>query len=119
MEKKIWTVSLFGMLLALGAKPAAAQFGQMRGSVIGEDGEPAAGIVISIDRDDIRGHYEVKTDDKGNFFHAGLPLGRFTVSIMIGGKKVFSQGNVQTRMSEPVNVSVNLREERARTEAQA
>ena len=119
MAKKIWAVSLFGMLLALGARPAAAQFGQMRGSVVGEDGQPAAGIVISIDREDIRGHYEVKTDDKGNFFHAGLPLGRFTVSVVMGGKKVFTQGNVQTRMSDAVNVSINLREERARTEAQA
>jgi tetratricopeptide (TPR) repeat protein len=119
MAKTIWTVSLFCMLLALGAKPAAAQFGQMRGSVVGEDGEPAANIVISIDREDIKGHYEVKTDKNGNFFHAGLPLGKFTVSVMQNGKKVFSQGNVQTRMSEPVNVPINLREERARTEATA
>src|SRR3990170_1488150 len=119
MEKKIWVVSLFCMLLALGAKPAAAQFGQMRGNIIGEDGQPAANIVISIDRQDIKGHYELKTDKNGNFFHAGLPLGTFTVSIMEGGKKIFSQGNIQTQMSQPAEVSINLREERARTEAEA
>jgi tetratricopeptide (TPR) repeat protein len=119
MVKKIWAISLFSMLLVLGARPAAAQFGQMTGNVVGEDGQPAANIVISIDREDIRGHYEVKTDKNGRFFHAGLPLGKFTVSVMKDGKKVFSQGNVQTRLSEPVNVPINLREERARTEAAA
>ncbi|MBI4480123.1 MAG: tetratricopeptide repeat protein [Acidobacteria bacterium] len=119
MVKKIWAISLFSMLLALGARPAAAQFGQMTGSVIGEDGQPAANIVVAIDRDDIKGHYEVKTDKNGKFFHAGLPLGRFTVSVMKDGKKLFSQGNVQTRLSAPVDVPINLREERARTEAQA
>jgi len=119
MVKKIWAISLFCMLLALGARPAAAQFGQMTGSVIGEDGQPAANMVVAIDRDDIKGHYEVKTDKNGKFFHAGLPLGRFTVSVMKDGKKLFSQGNVQTRLSAPVDVPINLREERARTEAQA
>ena len=119
MVKKICTISLFCMLLALGARPAAAQFGQMTGNVIGEDGQPVANMVISIDRDDIKGHYEVKTDKNGKFFHAGLPLGKFTVSVMKDGKKLFSQGNVQTRLSAPVDVPINLREERARTEAQA
>jgi tetratricopeptide (TPR) repeat protein len=119
MVKKIWAFSFFCMLLALGARPAHAQFGQMTGSVIGEDGQPAANIVISIDREDIKGHYEVKTDKNGKFFHAGLPLGKFTVSVVKDGKKLFSQGNVQTRLSNPVDVPINLREERARTEAQA
>src|SRR5262249_22431188 len=76
-------------------------------------------ITVSIDREDMKGHYEVKTDKNGKFFHAGLPLGKFKVSVMKDGKAVFTQGNVQTRLSEPANVPINLREERARTEAQA
>ena len=119
MVKKLGRFSLFGLLLVWGARPAAAQFGQMTGSVIGEDGQPAANLVVAIAREDIKGHYEVKTDKNGKFFHAGLPLGRFTVSVMKDGKKLFSQGNVQTRLSAPVDVPINLREERARTEAQA
>lgn len=119
MAKKTLVISLFGLLLAGGARPAAAQFGQMSGTIIGEDGQPLANAVISIDREDIKGHYEVKTNREGKFFHAGLPLGRFSVSVMQDGKKVFTQGNIQTRMSDPVNVAINLREERLRTEAQA
>jgi tetratricopeptide (TPR) repeat protein len=120
MAKKILGLSVFGLLaVLLTARPAAAQFGQMTGNVVGEDGQPAAGIVVSIDREDMKGHYEVKTDKNGKFFHAGLPLGKFKVSVMKDGKPLFTQGNVQTRLSEPVNVPINLREERARTEAQA
>ncbi|HEY7680275.1 MAG TPA: carboxypeptidase regulatory-like domain-containing protein [Terriglobia bacterium] len=119
MAKRILGFSLFGLLLLIGVRPAAAQFGQMTGTVTGEDGQPLADAVISIDREDIRGHYEVKTNKEGKFFHAGLPLGRFSVSVMRDGKKVFTQGNAQTRMSEPVVININLREERARTEAQA
>jgi tetratricopeptide (TPR) repeat protein len=117
MAKKILGFSLFGLLLLIGVRPAAAQFGQMAGTVIGEDGNPLADAVISIDREDIRGHYEVKTNKEGKFFHAGLPLGRFSVSVVRDGKKIFTQGNAQTRMSEPVTININLREERARTEA--
>ena len=53
------------LVLLLATRPAAAQFGQMTGTVTGEDGQPAANMVISIDREDIKGHYEVKTDKNG------------------------------------------------------
>ena len=120
MVKRIMGFSLFSLLVLLvSVRPAAAQFGQMTGNVIGEDGQPLANAVISIDREDMKGHYEVKTDKNGKFFHAGLPLGKFSVSVMRDGKKIFTQGNIQTRLSEPANVPINLREERARTEAQA
>ena len=117
--KKIWALGMLLGLLTLGAGTASAQFGQMTGQVTGEDGKPWANGVISIDREDIKGHYEVKTDKNGKFFHAGLPLGKFSVTVMKDGKPLFKQGNITTRMNEPATVNVNLREERARTEAAA
>jgi len=120
MVKKIYVTSLFALFLLVAARPASAQFGQMTGTVIGEDGKPLAGAVISIDREDIKGHYELKTDKNGKFFHAGLPLGKFSVSVMgADGKKLFSLGGIQTRLSEPAKVDINLQQERARTQAQA
>ena len=117
--KKLWALSMLLGLLTLSAGTARAQFGQMTGQVTGEDGKPWANGVISIDREDIKGHYEVKTDKNGKFFHAGLPLGKFSVTVMKDGKPLFKQGNITTRMNEPATVNVNLREERARTEAAA
>ena len=109
----------FFCLLVLSSQTAMAQFGRMNGNVKGEDGKPLANAVIAIDREDIRGHYEVKTDKNGRFFHAGLPLGKFSVSVMRDGKKFFSLGGIQTRVSDPAVVDIDLQQEKMRTQAQA
>jgi len=119
MKKTLLAAGLMGLLLSLGSHPAMAQFGQMTGTVKDEQGNPYANAVISIDREDIRGHYEVKTNKDGRFFHAGLPLGRFSVAVMRDGQKIFSLGGIQTRMSEPVSVEIDLQQERMRAEAEA
>ena len=119
LRKLIGASGLFCLLMVLGGQSARAQFGQMTGNVKGEDGKPLAGAVIGIDREDIKGHYEVKTDKNGKFFHAGLPLGKFSVSVMRDGKKFYSIGGIQTRLSEPATVEIDLQQERMKTEAQA
>lgn len=119
LSKAKWVAGFFCVLVILGSQTAKAQFGQMTGNVKGEDGQPLAGAEIQIDREDIKGQYKVKTDKKGKFFHAGLPLGKFSVSVMRDGKKFFSMGGIQTRLSEPANVEIDLQQEKMRTEAQA
>jgi len=66
---------------ALFALTAMAQQGSMQGDVKGPDGKPLPGAMVKIDRTDIKAHYQVKTDKKGHYFHAGLPYGTYTVSI--------------------------------------
>ena len=119
MVKRIAVFSFVFLLLVLGARSASAQFSQVSGKVVGEDGQPMANTVISIDREDMRGHYEVKTQKDGTFRHAGLPLGVYSVSVMDGERKVFTQSGLRTSLRDPVNLEINLREERARTEAAA
>lgn len=112
-------------LLALGlmigllwsALPALAQFGQMRGLVKNEDGEPMADATVSIDRTDIRGHYEVTTGDDGRFFHAGLPLGTYNISVQQRNGQPFSLNGIQVRLSEPANVEIDLQQEYMRQQA--
>ena len=83
MKLRDLALSLAGMLMfALGA---LAQTAVMEGNVKGEDGKPVQGAVIKITRTDIKGNYQVKTDKKGHFLYAGLPLGTFDVSVEIGG----------------------------------
>ena len=117
MLKKFFLIGW--LCLALGAVPLMAQFGQMHGTVKGDDGQPLANAVISIDREDIRGHYEVKTDKNGKFFHAGLPYGTYSVSVMRDGEKFFTLGGFQTRGSEAAMVEIDLQQERMRVEAAA
>ena len=119
MLKKTLKFVALCLFFVLSSQMAMAQFGQMRGTVINEDGTPFAGAEIYIDREDIRGHYELKADNNGRFFHAGLPLGRYSVSVMMTNGERFSIGNIQTRMQEPAMVEINLQQERMRAEAAA
>jgi len=78
----------FLIVAALWAVPAFAQQGSLSGTVLDKDGKPAVGFTVSIDRQGVAGHYEVKTDNKGSYFHAGLPTGQYTVTIMKDGAKL-------------------------------
>jgi Tfp pilus assembly protein PilF len=93
---------------ALFALTAMAQQGSMQGDVKGPDGKPLPGALVKLDRTDIKAHYQVKTDKKGHYFHAGLPYGTYTVSIDVGGKDQLVTQGVPLRGGDPVNVPIDL-----------
>src|SRR5712664_1439783 len=68
------------------AIPGFAQTGNVHGKVTDTDGKPMTGVTISIDRQGITQHFEVKTDNKGQYLHAGLPTGQYQISVMKDGK---------------------------------
>src|SRR6476620_9267860 len=79
---------------------ASAQTSSMSGKVKGEDGQPLKDALIHIDRTDIKGSYKVKSNKKGEYFHAGLPLGTYNVSIEVNGKTIdgLTTRGVRTRL---------------------
>ena len=83
------------VVVALLAVPAFAQQGSVTGKVLDKEGKPLVGAVMSIDRKGIAGHYEVKTDNKGSYFHAGLPTGPYKISVMVNGVAVMATDNVR------------------------
>src|SRR5215469_5488309 len=105
---KLRNLALAATGLAIFAFTALAQQGSMQGDVKGPDGKPMPGAMVKIDRTDIKAHYQVKSDKKGHYFHAGLPYGTYNVSIEVGGKdQVVTQG-VPLRGGDPVNVPIDL-----------
>jgi len=98
-------------LLALAfflAAGAMAQTGAIAGKVKGPDGQPLKEGLVKIERLDIKGSYKVKTNKKGEFFHAGLPLGTYNVTLEVGGKDVDSMKGVRTRLGDPIEVNFDL-----------
>src|SRR5438876_12251123 len=90
---KILPFLVVAMLFAL---PGFAQTGNISGKVVDTEGKPATGLTISIDRQGITQHFEVKTDNKGQYLHAGLPTGQYQISVVRDGKKVMTMpGNVR------------------------
>jgi len=78
-----------------------AQTSALEGDVKGEDGAPLKGALIKIDRKDIKGHYQVKTDKKGHYFYGGLPFGTYKITLEVDGKDVDYVDKVQTHPGEP------------------
>src|SRR5688500_5661667 len=111
------TAGLAALLLA-GVSPALlAQTGAIAGKVIGPDGKPVKDALIKIERTDIKGSYKVKTKGKGDYFHAGLPLGRYDVSCEIDGKVVDTVRGVKTGLGDPAEINSDLAAVKAKQDA--
>lgn len=89
----------------------------LEGEVKGEDGQPLKGALVKIDRKDIKGHYQVKTDKKGHYFHAGLPIGVYKVTLEVDGKDVDSVDNVKTTLGDPIPINFDMHASAARRQA--
>lgn len=87
LVRKTLPILVMAMLFAV---PGFSQTGNLSGKVVDEGGKPLTGAVISIDRQGINQHFEVKTDNKGQYLHAGLPTGQYKVSVMRDGKTVMT-----------------------------
>lgn len=96
---------------------AVAQTGAVAGKVIGEDGQPVRGALIKIERLDVRGNYKVKTKKKGDYFHAGLPMGQYKIMCEVDGKVVSTVNGVRVSLGEPTEVDFDLLEEKQKRDA--
>ncbi len=113
------TLSL-ALLFILISTPAWAQVGRLRGVVVDAEGEPVRGAVLMIDRLDQNGNYQVKTNKKGQYVHAGLPLGNYGIRLLIDGEEIDRVQGVRVSPAKQAIVDFDLiapeeREERATT----
>jgi tetratricopeptide (TPR) repeat protein len=113
-------------MAALFAVPGFAQTGNIKGKVTGLDGKPMVGVTIAIDRKAINQHFEIKTDAKGAYLHAGLPTGQYKVTLMQDGKAVTFLDNVRVTFGGDAEANFDMKElqanagsadERAKAEA--
>lgn len=109
----------FTLFLALVAAPAWAQVGRLNGTVTGEDGKPLAGAVIKMERTDQKGSYQVKTNKKGQYIHAGLPWGTYDVAVTVKDASAQSMQGVVVRGFEPVVVDFDLKAAKEREQAES
>lgn len=85
-----------------------AQTSSLEGDVKGPDGKGLKDALIKIERTDIKGNYKVKSDKKGHWFHAGLPLGMYKITLEVDGKEVDTVNGVRTRLGDPTPVNFDL-----------
>ena len=104
---KILPFLVVAMLFAL---PGFAQTGNISGKVVDTEGKPATGLTISIDRQGITQHFEVKTDGKGQYLHAGLPTGQYKVSVIKDGKTLTSNPSVRVTFGGDTKTDFDLKQ---------
>ena len=109
-SRRILGSALALLALALLVSSASAQTGSLRGKVIDESGQGLRDAMVYIERIGVRGNYKVKTNKRGNYFHAGLPLGQYNVRLEIDGKEVWKVGNYQMKLGEPQPLNFDLGE---------
>ena len=95
------------VLLVAGA--AWAQTTTLEGDVKDASGAPLKGAVIVLERTDIKGHYQVKSDKKGHWLYTGLPFGKYDVTCQVDGKAMDSVKGVQSKYGDSTTVDFDLR----------
>src|SRR3954465_1102142 len=83
---------------------AWAQVTTLEGNVKDENGQPLKGAVIKLERTDIKGHYQVKSDKKGHWFYTGLPLGTYNISCEVDGKVIDNINGVKSKYGDTTEV---------------
>ncbi|MDX2180119.1 MAG: tetratricopeptide repeat protein [Bryobacteraceae bacterium] len=115
-------IGLLTATLLLGAMGAWGQTASLEGEVKGEDGKPYQGKdkkadYVLLERTDIKGRYQTHVDKKGRWFHAGLPLGTYNITLFLEGKEVDKVGNVRTRLGDPLPINFDLQQMASRRQA--
>src|ERR1035441_5244000 len=103
--------------LAFLALASYAQVATVEGDVIGTDGKPVVGAIIKLHRTDIKWDSQTKTDKKGHYIHAGVPLGMYQISCVIDGNVVDSVSGYKTTLGEHPPVDFDLRKNGAQATA--
>ena len=108
MPTRLKTVALSAAAFLIFTSAALAQVSSIEGDVKGPDGAPLKGALVKIDRKDIKGHYQVKSDKKGHYFHTGLPLGSYKLTVEVDGKEMDSMDNVRTSLGDSTVINFDL-----------
>jgi hypothetical protein len=90
------------------AVPAVAQTGSIQGQIIGHDGKGIERLTIAIDRIGISQHFETRSDNRGSFFHTGIPTGNYELSIEYGGKTLKLNARVSFGGTSTVNFDLRI-----------
>ncbi|MDE3198234.1 MAG: carboxypeptidase regulatory-like domain-containing protein, partial [Acidobacteriota bacterium] len=117
MSSRLKSLLLAAPALLLLSLSAFAQVTGVTGVVKGDDGKPVKDAVITFDRTDIKGHYSVKTNKKGEYGHYGLPKGTYDVTVTIDGKLRDNAKGFHTDLGDPKTLDFDLAKTAARQAA--
>jgi tetratricopeptide (TPR) repeat protein len=102
------SLALSGFVLLV-ACTAWAQTTTIEGDIKDQNGQPLKGAVIVLNRTDIKGHYQVKSDKKGHWLYTGLPYGKYDIECQVDGKTMDKVSGVQSKYGDSTTIDFDLR----------
>lgn len=117
MYRRLSKLAMIAAPFVLLAGGAWAQTTSFEGEVKGEDGQALKGALIKIERTDIKGNYKVKTDKKGRYFHAGLPIGTYNITCEVDGRDRDTVKGVRSRLGDPTPINFDLQDMKKKQDA--
>ncbi len=98
---------LLSVFVLLATSSVWAQVTTMEGDVKDENSNPVPNAVVKLERTDIKGHYQVKSNKKGHWFYTGLPLGTYNITCEVNGQVVDKMENVKSKYGDSTTVDFN------------
>jgi tetratricopeptide (TPR) repeat protein len=89
--------------------------GTVKGVVKDVDGKPIAGGIVQYVSSDTGRKYQLKTNNKGEFFSLGVAPGKYTVTLLRDNKELFHFNGVAVTLDEEQNrLDIDLQKEQQR-----
>jgi tetratricopeptide (TPR) repeat protein len=101
MKRRCIYILLVGVLVGLCASPVFAQAtGTVKGTAKDTTGKPMVGATVEWTSIDTGRKYELKTNNKGEYFSLGISPGKYNVKLLQDGKEIFHYNNVPATLDE-------------------
>jgi len=90
MKRRFVVLVLIGFMAALGTPSVFAQLsGSVRGVCKDMDGKPIVGATVEFVNPDNGRKYDIKTNNKGEYFSLGIDPGKYRVALLQNGKELY------------------------------
>jgi tetratricopeptide (TPR) repeat protein len=119
MKQRFVVVVLIGLLAAFCLPAAFAQSaGTVKGVAKDVDGKPIVGAVVEWSNQDNGRKYELKTNNKGEYFSLGITTGKYNVKLLQGTTELYHFNGVNVTLDE-TTLDFDLKKEQAAAAAGA
>ncbi len=113
MKQRLGRVALVALIAGLCASPVFAQAtGSVKGVCKDTEGKPIAGATVEWYSQETGRKYDIKTNNKGEYFSLGISPGKYKVSLLKDGKDLFHFNNVPVQLDENT-LDFDLKKEQA------
>jgi tetratricopeptide (TPR) repeat protein len=101
MKRILTILALAGAMVTLSLPAAIAQnFGSVKGTAKDMEGKPIVGATVDFANSDTGRKYDLKTNNKGEYFSLGLEPGKYKVTLTQDGKVLDSVTNFPVQLGD-------------------